>query len=371
MIDPPGPPRVSVVLPAFNAEPFVAAAVDSILGQTLSDLELIVVDDGSTDGTPAILADRAARDPRVRILGRGHRGVVPALNDGLREARADYVAIMNADDVSLPERLERQAAFLDAHPTVAAVGGQSCLMLADGTRGAVTSLPLEPAALRAIMMQAAPLANPTVMLRRDAVLEIGGYRPQFASAAEDYDLWLRLSERLELANLSDVVLLYRLHAGQLTGQASEGVAIATLVARAAARARRAGLPDPVAGLTTIDRELAEKLGIPAAEIARLAIENALSRGECLATVAAPAAACRGPLEALRGHAAAAREPGLFVGADRWLRARLLAREGRWARALPLFAGAAAADGAFRRRLVGAVRRRVAGRWWPARGLPAC
>ena len=351
-------PRVSVVLPVFNAERYVAAAVGSILGQTLGDFELIVIDDGSTDATPAILADLAARDRRVRLVSRGHRGVVHSLNEGLREARAAYLAIMNADDVALPERLARQAAFLDAHPAVAAVGSQSRVMLADGAPGPVTRLPQSPAALRAIEMQASPLSNPTVMMRRNAALEIGGYRPQFSPAAEDYDLWLRLGERHDLANLPDVLLFYRLHPGQLTGQSYEAVAIAALVAQAAARARRAGLADPVEGRACVDRDLAACLGITESEIARFAIENALSRGESLVTAGASESACMQPLEALRDHAVAARERGLFIGAVRWLRARLLVRQGRRARALLLFCGATAADSVFRRRITGFIQRRM-------------
>jgi glycosyltransferase involved in cell wall biosynthesis len=366
MHEPDSSPRVSVVLPVFNAERFIAAAVDSILAQTLQDFELIAIDDGSTDGTPAILADRTARDGRVRIMHRGHRGVVAALNDGLREARADFVAIMNADDVALPQRLAQQLAFLDAHPAVAAVGTQSCLMLADGRLGTVTSLPQAPAALRVLMMRASPLSSPTVMLRRRAVLELGGFRPQFAPAAEDYDLWLRLGERHELANLPDVLLFYRLHPGQLTGQAYEAGAIAALVAQAAARARQAGHPDPVAGRSSIDRDFAATLGITESRIARFAIENALSRGECLMAVGAPAGDCVEPLESLRPHAIAAREPALLAGAGRWLRGRLLVRDGQWVPALLLFFRSATADAVFRRRLVGAVARRLGrnhpGRW---------
>lgn len=359
MHDPHSPPRVSVVLPVFNAGRYVAEALDSILGQTLRDCEYIVIDDGSTDGTPTILAGRAALDPRIRLVSRPNRGLTRTLNEGIGLALAGYVAIMNADDIALPTRLEKQAAFLDEHPQVAAVGTATVTFADQGTKKVVAVMPVDSAALQSLLTSTSPFAHPTVMFRRQAVCDTGLYRPQL-EPAEDYDLWLRLAERFEVANLSEPLLEYRLHAGQSTAFSFERVAIAALVAQASARARVAGMPDPAEGRAVIDRDLAATLGITDSQIARFAIENALSRGECLVTTGAPATDCMQPLAALRAHTVAAREPGLFAGADRWLRARLLVREGRWPRAIPLFAGAAGADAAFRRRLVWAIGRRTAG-----------
>lgn len=351
------PPRVTVVLPAYNAEPFVGEAVDSILGQTLADLELVAIDDGSTDSTGRILADRSARDPRIRLIARENRGLTRTLNEGLAEARAGYVAIMNADDVALPDRLEKQAAFLDAQPVVAAVGGQTRLMLADGMPGPATSLPQSPAAVRAFLDAASPLAHPAVMFRRAAAMEAGGYRPQI-EPAEDYDLWLRLAERHEIANLPDVVLHYRVHAGQATARAFEAVAIATLVAQAAAKLRRSGQPDLVDARSSVDSAVATELGISAGEIARLGIETALSRCECLLTTGASPAAASAPLEALRDHPLAALRPQFFSAACRWLEGRVLMSQGRYAAAVPLIVEATIAEPTFRSRLVGAFERRV-------------
>lgn len=360
------PPRVTVVLPAYNAEPFVGEATDSILGQTLRDLELIAIDDGSTDSTGRILADRAARDSRIRLIARENRGLTRTLNEGLAESRAAYVAIMNADDASLPDRLALQAAFLDAHPQVAAVGGQTRLMLADGMPGPATSLPQSPAAVRAFLDKASPLAHPAVMFRRAAVMEAGGYRPQI-EPAEDYDLWLRLAERHDLANLPDVVLHYRVHAGQATARAFEAVAIATLVAQVAAKLRRSGQPDPVDGRSAIDSSVATELGISTDEIARHAIETALSRCECLLATGASPAAAAAPLEALRDHPLATLRPQLFAAASRWLEGRVLMSQGRYASAVPLIVRAAMAEPDFRSRLAGAFERRVNARL--GRGAP--
>ena len=350
-------PRVSVILPAFNAERFVAEAVDSILGQSLAEFELIAIDDGSTDTTGSLLAARAAHDPRIRIIARGNRGLTRSLNEGLETARADYVAIMNADDVSLPERLATQAAFLDLHPAVAAVGSQTRLMLADGKAGPATSLPESPAAIRSFLLRASALAHPAVMLRRQAVLDAGGYRAQI-EPAEDYDLWLRLAERHDLANLPDVLLHYRVHAGQSTARAYEAVAIASLVAQAAARARRAGRPDPVNGLASIGRGFAEQLGITAAEISLHAIENALSRSETLLATGAPPAAAKEPLESLHGDPVVEAAPEFFAAAGLWLQGRVRVSEGRYAKAVPLMVKAAVVEPLFRSRLAGALERRV-------------
>jgi hypothetical protein len=351
------PPRVSVVLPVYNAERFVGEAIDSILAQTLTDLELIVIDDGSTDATAAILADRAAQDPRIRLVTRENRGLTATLNEGVSIARAEYVAIMNADDVALAERLERQAAFLDAHPAVAAVGSQTRLILADGTAGPSVSLPQSPAEVRAFLPKASPLAHPAVMFRRAAVIAAGGYRPQI-EPAEDYDLWLRLAERHDLANLPQVLLHYRVHGGQATAGGFEAVATCTLVAQAAARARQAGQRDPVEGRTRVDRELAAELGITPEQIARHAIETALSRSECLLATGASAEVARGPFEAVRDQEAARTSPELFAAASRWLDGRVLMAQGRYAQAVPVIVEAAVREPSFRSRLAGALERRV-------------
>ena len=152
-------PRVSVVLPVFNAEPYVGEAVESILAQSLADFELIAIDDGSTDGSPGILTGFAARDSRVRVITRENRGLAATLNEGIGLATAAYCAIMNADDISLPERLAKQAAFLDAHPHVAAVGSQTRFFAAGASAAPATSLPESPAAARRFLATASPLAE--------------------------------------------------------------------------------------------------------------------------------------------------------------------------------------------------------------------
>ena len=351
------PPRVSVVLPVFNAEAFLGEAVESVLTQSLEDFELIAIDDGSTDGSRHILESFAARDGRVRLFARENRGLAATLNEGIQRAAAAYVAIMNADDVAMPERLAKEAAFLDAHPHVAAVGSQTQFFNVGATATPTTSLPCSPAAVRKLLGRGSPLSHPSVLFRRQAVVDIGLYRPQLVPA-EDYDLWLRLSERHDLANLPDMLLRYRVHPGQSTARAYEAVAIASLAAQAAARARLAGRPDPVAGLASIGREVAEQLGITAAEISRHAIENALSRSETLLTMGAPPAAATEPLESLRGDPLVEAAPEFFAAAGLWLQGRVLVSEGRYAKAVPMLVKAAVGEPLFRSRLAGALERRV-------------
>ena len=350
-------PRVSVVLPVFNAEPYVGEAVESILAQSLADFELIAIDDGSTDGSPGILTGFAARDSRVRVITRENRGLAATLNEGIGLATAAYCAIMNADDISLPERLAKQAAFLDAHPHVAAVGSKTRFFAAGASAAPATSLPESPAAARRFLEIASPLAHPAVMFRRQAVLDASLYRPQMVPA-EDYDLWLRLAERADLANLPDVLLHYRLHTGQFTANRDEAVAVATLVAQAAGRERLAGRPDPVDGVESLSPALLARLGIRETAIARQILETALSRAETLLATTGSAAQAFGPLTVLEGHWSVRKEPRLWTGCNRWLAARVALQQGRIIAAVPKLLAAIAADRSFASRLAKAFARRI-------------
>ncbi|MFM7075688.1 MAG: glycosyltransferase, partial [Planctomycetaceae bacterium] len=320
-------------------------------------------DDGSTDDTATILAARRALDPRVRVVAGAGRGVARALAAGLDAARAELVAIMNADDVALPDRLARQAAYLDAHPRVAAVGSQTRLLLDDGAGGAprpgrTSDLPTDPAAARAMLPRAAPLAHPASMFRRAAALAAGSYRPAFAAAAEDYDLWLRLAERHDLANLPEVLLLYRIHPRQATSHEHVAVATATLVAQASARARAGGRPDPVAAGDVIDDALLAALGIDADAVARRSILSAVDRAESLLAAGAAPEAARAALATLAADLVAARQPRLFDAATAWLAGRTLMAGGSPVAGAGRLVAAACGDAAFRSRLVGAPARRL-------------
>jgi len=270
------PPRVSVVMPARDAGPFIGEAVDSILSQSFGDLELIVVDDGSTDDSAALVERRAAADPRVRLMRQAAAGVVAALNRGCAGARGEYIARMDADDVARPERLQRQVAFLDRHPGIAVVGSGLQFLGDAGPLPRLLHLPVSPAAVRAALDADCCIAHPTVLMRRTVYAATGGYRAAFLHA-EDYDLWLRIAERHDLANLDEPLLLHRLHRGQVSLTGLTQQVLSALAARAAARARRAGAPDPAPGWSRIDRPLIERIGLPPDAIDAALLDQHLAR----------------------------------------------------------------------------------------------
>jgi hypothetical protein len=257
-------------MPVRDGAAFLEDAIESVLSQTLGNIELVVVDDGSTDATPRILAAAAARDARLRVLTREGRGVVAALNDGCASARAPYIARLDADDVALHRRLEHQAALLDAEPDVGLVGGSFFVIHECGRRRAAFRVPTGDAALRERLSRYNVFAHPATMFRRDAFEQAGGYR---LPHAEDYDLWLRIAEHRRLAAVREPVLEYRHHPGQVSLVHARAQALATLAARAAAEERRVGREDPLAGEARASEELLERLGLDPAEIARAVADN--------------------------------------------------------------------------------------------------
>jgi len=208
------PPTVSVLMPVYNAAPFLREAIDSILTQTFADFELIIVDDGSTDESRSIA--RSYLDPRVRVLAEPHRGLVSTRNAALQAARGEYIACMDADDVSIPERLAKQIAFMQAHPDTVVVGTGARLIDRDGRLLGKSIVPLARGRkLYVLLCVANRFVNGSTIMRREAVLAVQGYRDGYAPA-EDYDLWFRLGELGELANLAEPLYLLRIHPSSTT-----------------------------------------------------------------------------------------------------------------------------------------------------------
>lgn len=196
--------RATVLIGAFDSAPTLPRAIDAVLGQTMADLELIVVDDGSSDDSVAIARAAAARDGRVRVLALGRNvGIARSLNAGIEAARAPVVAVQDADDVSAPARLERQLAALDGAPDVAVVG---CRMreVDEAGRSLAARTSFVAGDVRHVLMRFNPIPNTSAAFRREAVLAAGGYDPRYRYATE-YDLWLRLAERWRLLALDDVL----------------------------------------------------------------------------------------------------------------------------------------------------------------------
>jgi len=237
-------------------------AVQSILGQTYADFEFLILDDGSTDNSAELV--RTFADPRIRLICAPQSGLPVILNRGGTAARGRYLARMDADDVALPERFALQVAFLDAHPEVAAVGGQAVYLNPDGKIFGPLAKPLLPAEIRKALLEDAALIHPASMIRRAAWYAVGGYRPVFIDA-EDYDLWVRLSEVADLANLPEVILQYRVHPGQVTVKRACRQQVYRLAVQASARLRQSNGLDCVSDMKEIGLPELEILGVPRVE----------------------------------------------------------------------------------------------------------
>jgi hypothetical protein len=266
-------PAVSVVMSVYNGERFLEEAVASVLEQDLREVELIVVDDGSTDRTPAILGALARADGRVVVRSQRNQGRTAALNVGFALARGPLVARLDDDDVATPARLARQRAFLEENDHVALVGGAATFVDEHGTAIAEVRYPTSDAEIRRALGRTSPFVHSAVMLRRSAFREVGGYRPIFPMA-EDLDLWLRIAERHQVANLPETVVRYRVHGGQASVRHLELEVVCSLAAREAARARAGGAPDPVESMEVIDRDALIRLGVSPEEIATAFVRSA-------------------------------------------------------------------------------------------------
>src|SRR5256714_6243696 len=202
---------VSIIMAVFNAEAFLDAAVQSVLKQRFSDFEFIIIDDGSTDGSNQKLQDFAREDNRVRLIGRANKGLTASLNEGLKLARGEFIARMDADDVAAPDRLKIQVEYLRAHPEVSVLGGSNELIDDAGRMLTTVVPPPDDATLQEHALSGrTPICHPLAMMRREAVEKVGGYDEQF-QVAQDLDLWLKLGEVGKLACVSDVLLRYRQH----------------------------------------------------------------------------------------------------------------------------------------------------------------
>lgn len=254
-------PAVSVVLAARNEAARIQEALDSVLAQTLVDFELIVVDDGSLDATADIVEAQA--DERIRLLRAPHSGLAGALNRGLGMALAPFVARQDADDASLPPRLERQASFLGAHPGVAVVGTRWQEEGPDGEevrpRTPFTAGPVNGALLRHN-----PIAHSTAMFRREAVQALGGYDERLPFA-QDYDLWLRLAATgASLWNLDELLAIRRMTGANVAARKERAQIRSELSIRRRDLVRRAQAGEPVGEAAARLARRAAGLAVPLA-----------------------------------------------------------------------------------------------------------
>lgn len=241
-------PLIDVLIPAYNAESTIQSALDSIRDQTVRDIRIIVIDDGSTDDTAAIVSAIAAQDTRVELHRRQNAGIVDALNFGLQQCRAQFLARFDSDDLSYPDRFARQVAFLRANPAFVAVGGGVRHIDENGQPiGSVTHLVSPELSDPTWMPSREPyIIHPFLMARRTDVEAVGNYRYVFN--AEDTDLFWRLQERGKLHNLPHTLGDYRLHINSVSSSSVRNARVSAVhsqLAGLSALRRRRGEPDLV------------------------------------------------------------------------------------------------------------------------------
>lgn len=204
-------PAISAIVPTYNGEQFLRAAIESILNQTFQDFELIVVDDHSNDNTPSILAE--LEDSRLNVItNERNLGIAAATNKGLALARGKYVALQDHDDISLPHRFQAEVEFLDSHPNAALVGTAASQIDENGSVSQTLTQPTDDLELKWGLLFGCCFHHTSLMIRRSVILNEGGYRddPSFPFAP-DYDLFSRVGERYPVANLPEPLVLWRRH----------------------------------------------------------------------------------------------------------------------------------------------------------------
>lgn len=246
-------PIISVLLPVYNAERYLRTAIESVLVQTYDNFELLVLDDGSDDNSLSILREYETKDDRVRIISRENKGLAVTLNQLISEASGKYLARMDADDICLPQRFEKQVAFLDSHPNHVVVGTRILLIDDEGLPLATMIDKFSHTEIKDDLLKGViALCHPATMLRADEIRAVGGYNTEL-QCAQDYDLWLRVSERGKLANLPEALVKYRQHLSSIgyTKRAGQLHTIKTALLRTY-KQRKLGIPDC---LSSMDDEI--------------------------------------------------------------------------------------------------------------------
>lgn len=244
-------PRVSVIMPVYNGARWIESAVRSVIEQSVTDLEVVIIDDGSFDKTPEIIAKLAATDKRVRSLRKENSGIAESLNQGIAAARGEWICRLDADDLALPDRIERQLALIAANPSAVLVGGDLVTIDSEGNTVKAYGYPTTHDRLvKQLVNGGRFFAHSSIMFRRDRAVAVGGYRPRI-TRAEDHDLWMRLAETGTLHGVGSEVIRYRLHEAQVS-YSDGGIrqALDRMIAVTSYHLRRFGQVDPVDGTET-------------------------------------------------------------------------------------------------------------------------
>lgn len=258
-------PLVSVVMVMRNVDAFLGEAIESILRQTFTNFEFIILDFGSTDRSKTIASSYAARDERIKLHEIPARSLTEARNAACSLAHGRYIAIQDADDLSTPDRLQLEVEFMEKHPDCGFVGSAADWIDARGRLLWTLSFPTAYREIQDAFLDRCPFQHTSVLIRRDAFLAVGGYRPVFVQA-EDYDLWIRLAERFCCANFKQALAKYRIHPQQVSISGRQQQTFCVLAARASAAYRKEGRPDPLDSAKAITPELLRSWGVSQAEI---------------------------------------------------------------------------------------------------------
>lgn len=209
-------PRVTVLLPVYNGSEYLSVAIKSILCQTFSDFELLIINDGSTDNTPEIITTFS--DKRIRVVhNQSNLGLIACLNKGISLAKGEFIARQDSDDVALPDRLKIQVEILSSQPKVVLVGTWLSLIDTENTEIDIWRYPTDNIGIKWAMLFNSPAGHPSVMFRTKIIREIGGYSKDHLYA-EDYGLWARFAQHGEFVNIPQVLQQYRVHPNSITSQ---------------------------------------------------------------------------------------------------------------------------------------------------------
>jgi len=204
-------PKITVLMPVYNCEKYLREAIESILNQTFPDFELLIINDGSADKSVEII--ESYNDPRIRLIhNEQNQGLIATLNKGLDLCTGEYIARMDADDISLPTRLEKQVKFLESNPDIAICG--ALIKTFGNVNSSIFRYPEDHESIKSTLIFKNSIAHPSIMMKKSAIKGLY-FDPSFKHA-EDYELWIRASKYLKLFNIQEVLLLYRMHTEQVS-----------------------------------------------------------------------------------------------------------------------------------------------------------
>lgn len=214
-------PEISVLMSVYNGADFLSLAIESILTQTFSDFEFIIVDDASTDATPDVIKQYAAKDARIRVItNEKNLGLTKSLNRGLAFAEGKYIARMDADDIALPERFMTQYWFMEEHPSLGALGSAVEVIGEKGRKIGERRLAISYEEIKAKMLFNNQFIHSTLFFRADVLKTVGGYNEDFKKS-QDYELMFRISDKYPVANLPEKLLQFRFHTNSLSWTSSQ------------------------------------------------------------------------------------------------------------------------------------------------------